>query len=75
MSERTDRWGAPLANATVNLVDALKAAKFAPDQGADIMGDVFADIIGQLDVGLPGFRKDVIVKLTLDEANTKRLIL
>ena len=63
MSSVSDRWGQTIARSTVNTVDAMKAAKLTPDEGRAILADVFADVIGQLDVGLAGFRKQMIAKL------------
>ena len=63
MSSVSDHWGQTIARSTVNTVDAMKAAKLTPDEGAAILADVFADVIGQLDVGLAGFRKQMIAKL------------
>ena len=63
MSSVSDRWGQTIARSTVNTVDAMKAAKLTPDEGAAILADVFTDVIAQIDVGLIGFRKQVIAKL------------
>ena len=63
MSSVSDHWGQTIARSTVNTVDAMKAAKLTPDEGAAILADVFTDVIGQLDVGLSGFRKQMIAKL------------
>ena len=63
MSSVSDHWGQTIARSTVNTVDAMKAAKLTPDEGRAILADVFTDVIGQLDVGLAGFRKQMIAKL------------
>ena len=63
MNDRTQKWGLPVQQATFDLIEGLKGARFSPDQGADVLSDVFADVIAQIDVGLIGFRKQVIAKL------------
>ena len=63
MSADSGFWGFTIEQSTINAVEAMKAAKLTPEQGAAILADVFANIIGQLDVGLGGFRKQMIAKL------------
>ena len=69
MNDRTQKWGLPVQQATFDLIEGLKGARFSPDQGADVLSDVFASIVAQIDVGFPamGFRKQVIAKLAAME--------
>lgn len=71
-------WGAVITQSTFNTIEAMKAAKIAPDQGAEILVEVFADLVIQIDAGFPperAFRKRLIARLAAEAERQRHAFL